>query len=903
MIARHLTFAAVVLCACALIIGCEPRRDPSAFRLITGDAHGRLDTQATRHVVFSWDFATASDLEAWTIENADGEGTLTERGLAMRSSSNDPFLWRRAAVEAEAVDAIQVYLRAAAAESGDSGSNPGMVQLFWAAADESFSTTRQMAVAEPSAELDGGVFVYQFPVAGDPSWEGGIDRLRLDPTNLPRMRVILGRIEGIREELPDPSLPRNVVLGSEQRLALLVPPDSPRELIVDVPPTAVLRFGYGLLGGEPRQVSHPAELRVAVAAAERRQATQVQASDRTLFTAAFPAAGAPSARGWMEARVRLDGFAGQRLELRFESTVPGGFSGIPVVSNPELYSTRPSSQPPNVVLICVDTLRADHLSLYGYRKVTSPAIDAWARDRAVTFQTAVAPSPWTLPSHVSMFSGLSALRHGVNYNSPPENITMLADYYRRAGYFTLAFTGGAFLHPKFGFSQGFDSYRYSADAMQTDELEKAVDRTLAWLDTHRASPFFMLLHTYAVHGPYRARQPFAEAFGGLPEGWADSDVTLSHDQRLPDDGFQERQWFVRRREGSSEELPVSTAELPMVEKLYDTGIAYADEQLSRLWQALEETGLDQRTVVIVTSDHGEALGEKGKAMHGDLYDSTLMVPLIVALPGAESGGLRIAEQVSLVDVVPTALELTDMPVPAGLDGSSLVPLIAGEAPASRREAWSYGAASNYGVTLRISNRLKYIYNDTVWAPAAGHEELYRLLEDPEEEHNVAEAAPETPRLRQRVREALRERHRGLTLEFENAGSATFRGILRGPLGDPTKAKSPDLSCPCVKWQDKRGAGLIVAPGESFTLFFKNARAKVRLTGAVDGGDELAVALAPNALSEPWQRSWDGTDWRPGGQGTMRITVQWKGGLEARAPEAVTPDAALVEQLRALGYVD
>ncbi len=736
-----------------------------------------------------------------------------------------------------------------------------------------------------------------FEMASEPAWHGPIGELRLEltggETDLREIRAVRYVLE---PEAVAAALSRSwkVELDHEVRSARLAPPGMPIEWPVELSRQSELRFAYGL----PSGFRHAVRFRIS--------ARRGGAEEESLFEAVLGGE-TGTAEGWHEATLDLSSLGSDTVALDFATEVDDGEidlrAGFPVWGHPELLAPTAEPTPPNVILVSIDTLRADHLSLYGYQHATSPHLDTWAASSAVVFESAVAPAPWTLPSHVSMFTGLSALRHGVNYNSTPRNLTMVAELFRRAGYTTAAVTGGAFLHPKFGLSQGFDVFRYSPDAFNENELEEGVDLVLEWLRTRGSSPFFLLLHTYAVHGPYRPRQPYAEALGGLPEDWAGDTVGISPGERSPDHGFQTKKWFVRSRSGSGRE-PLDTADLPTVERLYDAGIAYSDNQLSRLWRALAETGLDRTTAVIVTSDHGEALGEKGLAMHGNLYDFTLMVPLIVALPEGRHAGRRIAEQVSLVDLVPTALELADLPVPGGLDGVSLMPLIAGEAPPGRREAWSYAGSSTYGIAVRLSNRLKFIFNDAAWPPIAGREELYRLPADPDEERDLAADSPEAQHLRQRVRELLLQHHRGLTLEFDNAGETTFRGTFRGPLADQSKVKSPDIACACVSWKSRNEALLTVPPGEKFTLLLKEVRSKkIGLTGAVEGGKKLAAGIDLKTLQEPWQRAWDGSKWRQDGQGTMRIAVRWQGGLEAREPEPeATPDAELMEQLRALGYI-
>ena len=165
----------------------------------------------------------------------------------------------------------------------------------------------------------------------------------------------------------------------------------------------------------------------------------------------------------------------------------------------------------------MDDLRADHLSLYGYRKVTSPNIDSWAGHHGVTFSNVVAASPWTLPSHVSLLSGLDALSHGVNFpqDAAGKDVLFLAEALREAGYRTGAVTGGGFLRPEYGFHQGFDRFRWwPGEIGHPDELDDGLDTALRWIETWADGPFFLFFHTYEVHSPFHRREPHFERLGG-----------------------------------------------------------------------------------------------------------------------------------------------------------------------------------------------------------------------------------------------------------------------------------------------------------------------------------------------------------------------------------------------------
>jgi arylsulfatase A-like enzyme len=287
---------------------------------------------------------------------------------------------------------------------------------------------------------------------------------------------------------------------------------------------------------------------------------------------------------------------------------------------------------PNVLLITLDTTRADRLGCYGYTPALTPAIDGLAA-RGVLFERAYTPAPLTLPSHASMMTGLFPPEHGLLVNGRGrlgENVSTLAEVFRDAGYDTAAFLGSFVLHSKFGLDRGFKEY--DDDMTNTDPTEDGlhrqrdgiwvVDSALAWLQKRRTKPFFCWVHLYDAHAPYLAHtEDFGDRFADSP---------------------------------------------------YDGGIAYVDLQVQRLVNHLEGNGLTEQTLIVVVGDHGESLGEHDEKEHGlTLYGSVLRVPWIWAGPGATSAGRRVLQPVSLIDLRPTLLETVGLGEPSRASGRSL----------------------------------------------------------------------------------------------------------------------------------------------------------------------------------------------------------------------------------------
>ncbi len=344
--------------------------------------------------------------------------------------------------------------------------------------------------------------------------------------------------------------------------------------------------------------------------------------------------------------------------------------------------------PPNLLLISIDTLRADHLGCYGYHRDTSPRLDALAAD-AVRFTAAYAPAPWTLPSHASMLTGMHPYEIGIDnqWRTLPEETPVVAELLARAGYLSAAFVDSqekGFVGAGRGFSRGFELYQHAPHQPggQRFDMAATVDAALAWLDERdRDKPFFLFLHTKSVHAapsgeacldprcfPYDKPDPFRFRYLS-PEAASGSWTS-------PEDGSGQAYLWSLNAKILSGELDPRTyprERIEVLEALYDAGIYYVDVHLGRLFEALEQRGLDDSTAVVVTSDHGEAFLEHSLLMHQEVYDTLLRVPLIVRLPppAGPAGGRVVESQVTLADVVPTLLRLARAEVPVGLTGRAL----------------------------------------------------------------------------------------------------------------------------------------------------------------------------------------------------------------------------------------
>ncbi|MBN2372423.1 tetratricopeptide repeat protein [bacterium] len=299
--------------------------------------------------------------------------------------------------------------------------------------------------------------------------------------------------------------------------------------------------------------------------------------------------------------------------------------------------TKPKRIDYNLLLITVDTLRADHLGCYGYKSIKTPNIDRLASE-GVLFSRAITPVPITLPSHASIMTGLYPAQHGVrnngNFSLAGQAVT-LAEIMKGYGYQTGACVGSFVLDSVFGLDQGFDYYddnfnpgKKRASALHNERKAADVNRAaLHWLQKNKDNRFFLWLHYYDPHSPY-----------------------------FP---------------------PVSFA-FDYKDCLYDGEIAYVDYCLGELFDQIEQMGLKDKTVIVFTADHGEGLGEHNELTHAIfIYDSTLRVPLIIKAPALPERGKAVPSMVSTMDIMPTVLEILDLKSVTGLAGKSLMPLING----------------------------------------------------------------------------------------------------------------------------------------------------------------------------------------------------------------------------------
>jgi len=421
--------------------------------------------------------------------------------------------------------------------------------------------------------------------------------------------------------------------------------------------------------------------------------------------------------------------------------------------------------PPGVLLITIDTLRADHLSAYGYARRTSPNLDALAAQGAL-FEVAYSEANSTNPSHTTILTGTHSQTHGV-VDTPQgfsvAGLPTLAERLQAAGYATAAIVSAHHLNQgPSGLGRGFDTYVDVEDTQRraTDSLAPARQ----WIAAHADQPFFLWLHLFDPHALYEPPAPYDTRFPSAPSPRID--VILGRLTR--DDFFRSQPLSADERHTLTNQfrLPfrasiglnrigVTASELAYLTALYDGEIAYTDAMLGELFADLSRLGLDDKTLVVVTADHGEAFGEHGfYCMHRTIYEETLRVPLILRYSGRISPGQRLQVPVHHVDIAPTVLQYAGLPLSKTLAGEGLAPLISDGAPFPTRPV--FAVHTNLNAAMVRDGPWKLIFSrpevKANWIAASKREgriplihpvseELYDIASDPGETKDVADINP------------------------------------------------------------------------------------------------------------------------------------------------------------------
>ncbi len=402
----------------------------------------------------------------------------------------------------------------------------------------------------------------------------------------------------------------------------------------------------------------------------------------------------------------------------------------------------------NVMIVLIDTLRADHLALYNNNTRVQTAFMNKIGAESMVFDRALVQENWTKPSVATLLTGLFPETHRTKTekNKLPRTVTLISEHFRKLGFATAAFIANGYVSGKFGFEKGWDTWINYVREGKANRAKFVARDTIAWLESRpKDRPFLLYVHTIDPHVPYIPPREFRALYDDEPYNGV---VTPRGTAKL----------LEGIKKGS---VKLSQRDKYRLEALYDGEISYHDEHFERIYQAMSDQGLLEDTLIVVTSDHGEEFFEHGSVGHGhSMYEEMLHVPLLMRLPGASGheGKARSDAEVGLVDVFPTVCELTGVEIPGDVEGRSLVPLLKGVAG----DRWPGVSFSDflYGQRAVRMGRYKLIYRGLSTT-------LFDLETDPAETTDLSDEMPITLA-------ALREQlgiHQGRFVDTGSVGGA------------------------------------------------------------------------------------------------------------------------------------
>lgn len=465
---------------------------------------------------------------------------------------------------------------------------------------------------------------------------------------------------------------------ADTRNALFAPADSVYDFALKIKKGAKLKFGFAMddMYANLRRV--PIEFKVLV---KKKEAKEF----RLLFKERlFP--GGPVSLGWHDKTLRLNGLDGDillRLETKrhIENTLLGNhlfayWSNL-VVSQPA--DKNKHKKKPKLILISLDTLRADHLDIYDYHRKTSPEMVDREKD-FVVFKNCWSQWCWTVESHHSIMTGLYEVEHKVPelYRTTPGHLVTLAEIMKTRGYITAAFTGAGHVGAHTGLCKGFDTYFDNEFRKKGGyELLGTWLRTKQWLEENKENDFFLFFHTYEIHAPYRTYIPLYDEMFQTFEG--DNRYIFDVKREPLGNGLDRVDWYLNQKEGKK----VTAEDRDVIEgykDYYDGSIRYTNDYfLKEFISHLKSLGIYDDTIIVILSDHGEEFFEHGRFKHFDgLYEEYIHVPLMFKFPGSQYGGRVLERNVETIDVFPTLMEVLGIELKHDISGKSLLEWIKNE---------------------------------------------------------------------------------------------------------------------------------------------------------------------------------------------------------------------------------
>jgi arylsulfatase A-like enzyme len=541
-------------------------------------------------------------------------------------------------------------------------------------------------------------------------------------------------LEDVGTEHNPYSLKKKMIFDEYAQNSLIALPKSEFRLDLKIPPNGILQIGYGILNEFRNRTSEvPIEFQIILTT----NGEKTMMLKDTIFW--------EQTKDILFKKINLKPYAGSKVQLTFLTTkADSGESEkksppiVPVWVNPVLYQSSESNRP-NIILISLDTVRPDHLSCYGYHREVSPAIDSLAAD-SVKFINTYSSTSWTLPAHVSLLTSLDCLHHQVYFplQKMDRKIITLADILRNEQYFCAAFTGGGYLSETYGFSKGFDSYQeiklHGDLAIRLDEAERLGEMASDWIGKNKDKDFFLFLHTYQPHDPYANLSPVGKEFLAENAKWQQIKMETL---------FDEKGRF---------ETDFSKDEKQNIIDLYDGEIKYTDVAFVQpILDTLKELGLYEKSLIILTSDHGEEFYEHQAWLHDhSIYNESIKIPLIIKFPGQRSKGHQVENIARITDILPTVLDFLDIKASSNLfDGQSLLPILDGKEKKQRSYVSDLAlrAFDTAPTVIAIDqDHFKLILNKKIVSPyvkrisrdfSGSQIELYSTERDPNETKNLA----------------------------------------------------------------------------------------------------------------------------------------------------------------------
>ncbi len=718
--------------------------DLAALRQLTDPEHPqrseacRRALDQNRSILRRFGFQEPEGLEGWQAdmtlwELSNGKLRTSARDQRLRISLEPDFDCLR-------VQRVTIRMRRHSTAAG------GRIVVQWASGpDAPFSRKQSLGVP---LRRDDWYNIYSIDVGDHPKWRGYIGALRIEFSNI-KSGVTIDTInfeEGlsVEEQLMlrieggiDGGM---LTIDDETRPAMRMPPGQPCSIplvLPEIEPAVAgagagpaLVFGLGVSRKGWLDGGNPVRFRVFIESG-------ATGEPQLLFDQILDPLRVPAHRGWQDHEISLAGHAGELVRLSFSSEElgsgdPAGSGDFAVWAHPRVH--LPSApQPSNVLVVLVDTLRADHMSGYGCPVRNTPHLDRLAR-RGAAFQEVVSSSNWTATAVASLVTGQHPYRHGVRSHRSlrlGDEAHTLAERFRDNGYVTGAISDNKIIIAGNGYAQGFHSFLNHPGNRLERGAGELTDRALTWLERHGRRPFFLYLHYMDPHGPYIPEAPFHPGRTGRAD-------TIRPFVEQGDCGEVTRR--LHRQPG----FELSAAEQQHLVALYDGEIAQADFHIARVCAWLNRAGLLDRTIVIFVADHGEGFGEHGVYSHDHtLYDEEVRIPLFVLAPDQLqlSRGVPAPGIVRMVDLAPTICDLAGLAVDDNLAGRSLVPWMKGEAtPPAGGDAYSERAPyARPNAELKMISSLRFKDMKLIFDAIKGQYKMFDLAGDPYEQENLFKA--------------------------------------------------------------------------------------------------------------------------------------------------------------------